>query len=78
MAKKIRLIDDTVETVGDAAIAPLTESPKGDTIGSAFSKDDVEKLMKTAEAIDWKLWELLKFTQKFEDVMLQSATSSQD
>ena len=65
MAKKIRLIDDTVETVGD-------------TIGSAFSKDDVEKLMKTAEAIDWKLWELLKFTQKFEDVMLQSATSSQD
>jgi|TARA_B110000977_G_scaffold110496_1_gene143658 hypothetical protein len=78
MAKKIRLIDDTVETVGDAAIAPLTESPKGDTIGSAFSKDDVEKLMKIAEAIDWKLWELLKFTQKFEDVMLQSATSSQD
>ena len=37
MAKKIRLIDDTVETVGDAAIAPLTESPKGDTIGSALA-----------------------------------------
>ena len=78
MAKKIRLIDDTVETVGDAAIAPLTESPKGDTIGSAFSKDDVEKLMKIAEAIDWKLWELLKFARKYEEANLTETLPSQD
>ena len=75
MAKKIRLIGDAQDDVENTS---LTEAPKGDTINSGFTRDEIDQIMKTAEAIDWKLWELLKFTQKFEDVMLQSATSSQD
>ena len=75
MAKKIRLIGDAQDDVENTS---LTEAPKGDTINSGFTRDEIDQIMKTAEAIDWKLWELLKFTQKYEDVMLQSATSSQD
>lgn len=53
MAKKIRLIDDDSETATtDAA-----------TSASNFSAEDVEKLLKFAEAIDWKLWELLKLAR---------------
>jgi hypothetical protein len=54
MAKKIRLIDeDSAETTTEA-----TASGTG-----AFTADDVEKLMKFAEQIDWKLWELLKLAR---------------
>lgn len=62
MAKKIRLIDDAANNDS----LSLTEAPKGDMIGTAFTKEDAASLMKLAEAIDWKLWELLKFTRKFE------------
>jgi len=56
MAKKIRLIEDEVTTTVDA-----TEEASA-TVGS-FSAEEVKTLMKLAEAIDWKLWELLKFTR---------------
>ena len=62
MAKKIRLIDDAANNDS----LSLTEAPKGDMIGTAFTKEDAASLMKLAEAIDWKLWELLKLTRKFE------------
>lgn len=52
MTKKIRLIDD--ETTTNEA---TTEG------GSAFTAEDVEKLLKFAEQIDWKLWELLKLAR---------------
>jgi hypothetical protein len=64
MAKKIRLIDDAANNDSSS----LTETPKGDIIGTAFTKEDAATLMKLAEAIDWKLWELLKFARKFEEV----------
>ena len=51
MAKKIRLIDDETTEVAEA------------TGASAFTAEDVEKLMKFAEQIDWKLWELLKLAR---------------
>lgn len=54
MTKKIRLIDEEA-TTSDAEAA---------TGGSAvFSAEDVERLMKYAEQIDWKLWELLKIAR---------------
>jgi hypothetical protein len=62
MAKKIRLIDD----VENNDSLSLTEAPKGDMIDTAFTKEDAATLMKLAEAIAWKLRELLKFTRKFE------------
>ncbi len=51
MAKKIRLIDDGTET----------------ETGSVFTAEDVKQLMKFAEAIDWKLWELLKLVRESKD-----------
>jgi len=52
MAKKIRLIDDeaTTETSAEASTAT----------SAAVSNIDGDKMMKYAEAIDWKLWEILK------------------
>ena len=54
MAKKIRLIDDPetedVETTGDSE--GLTSMEK-------------QKLLKTIEAIDWKLWEIYRIAQAF-------------
>ncbi len=49
MAKKIRLMDE-----------PETESLEATEVASP----DMEKLMKYAEAIDWKLWEILKLMRK--------------
>lgn len=48
MVKKVKLIDDTVVDVA-------TEQYNG-----SMSKDDVKSMMKFLEAIDWKLWEMLK------------------
>jgi hypothetical protein len=47
MAKKIRLIDDEEQEVANASAGEL-------------SNGQVDQLMKYAEAIDWKLWEILK------------------
>lgn len=54
MTKKIRLIDDEAGTETEA-----TEAVES-TGGAAFTKADAAVLMKYAEAIDWKLWEILK------------------
>ena len=48
MTKKIRLIDDELDT--EESVETVSET----------SEVDTEKLMKYAEAIDWKLWEILK------------------
>ena len=62
MAKKIRLIGDTQNDVkDDVKNTSLTETPTG------FTRDEIDQIMKTVEAIDWKLWELLKFTRKYEE-----------
>ena len=53
MVKKVRLLDETDAT---ATEAPAT-APAKNTI-------DAEKLMKFLEAIDWKLWEMLKLARK--------------
>lgn len=54
MAKKIRLIDD--------------ESPaaaESEAVGAIQIQGvDGEQLMKYVEAIDWKLWEILKLARK--------------
>jgi hypothetical protein len=63
MAKKIRLIDNVA---ADVEVAP-TEEGQVDNVASAFTKNDIATLMKLAEAIDWKLWELLKFARKLEE-----------
>ena len=49
MTKKIKLIDDT-------AINTMTDI---NTVGS-MTEEDVKAAMKYLEAIDWKLWEMLK------------------
>ncbi len=38
-----------------------------ETTDSAFTAEDVKQLMKFAEAIDWKLWELLKLVRESKD-----------
>lgn len=48
MTKKIRLIDDELDA--EESVEAVSET----------SEVDTEKLMKYAEAIDWKLWEILK------------------
>lgn len=51
MTKKIRLIDDDTTTVAD---------PSDNTTSNA----SVAELLKYAEAIDWKLWEILKILER--------------
>lgn len=59
MAKKIRLIDEEKD---------LTPGESDDNIGNAaINADQVKTLMKLAEAIDWKLWEMLKLMRKFDE-----------
>lgn len=50
MAKKIRLVDEP-------------ESKEGVT-ASQIDDATMDKFMKYAEAIDWKLWEILKILRK--------------
>ena len=54
MAKKIRLIDDETEQVTE------NDTVSTQPISNGLSAEQVEQLMKYAEAIDWKLWEILK------------------
>jgi hypothetical protein len=53
MPKKIRLMDDATATT--EAPAEATE-----TNASSVDKQTVDAVMKYLEAIDWKLWEMLK------------------
>lgn len=52
MAKKIRLIDEEATTEEATA-----------TAGGSFTPEQIQQLMKFAEQIDWKLWELLKLAR---------------
>ncbi len=54
MAKKIRLMDEP-----DKEEATATEVPSMEMNG-----ETIAQLMKYAEAIDWKLWEILKLMRK--------------
>jgi hypothetical protein len=59
MVKKVRLLDETEVRADEetpVVTAPLTDG----TI-------DAEKLMKYLEAIDWKLWEMLKLARKHDE-----------
>lgn len=58
MVKKVRLLDD-----GDEATTDDNETVETPTTSDL----DTEQLMKFLEAIDWKLWELLKIARKFDD-----------
>jgi len=62
MTKKIRLIDD-------APTASIPEATADEaTINAEVSQDmTVTQLMKYLEAIDWKLWEMLKIMKKKEE-----------
>jgi len=53
MVKKVRLLDEADATATESPAAPVGDN----TI-------DAEKLMKFLEAIDWKLWEMLKLARK--------------
>lgn len=55
MPKKIRLIDD-----GEGTVTEATETTTTTAEGGSLSAEQVTQLMKYAEAIDWKLWEILK------------------
>ena len=58
MTKKIRLIDEEATTADSATVGGAA---------AAFTAEDVERLMKYAEQIDWKLWELLKIARSMSD-----------
>lgn len=55
MVKKVRLLDEEDTNVTEEATTAST---------STASNLDTEKLMKFLEAIDWKLWEMLKLARK--------------
>mgnify|MGYP001199480032 FL=1 len=59
MTKKIRLTEDE-PTVEEVTLEPTTAPAGADDIV-------VRQLMKYLEAIDWKLWELLKIQKKLAD-----------
>ena len=54
MAKKIRLIDD-----------PETEDVETTDDSVGLTSMEKQKLLKTIEAIDWKLWEIYRIAQAF-------------
>lgn len=54
MAKKIRLVD------GEPVEEKAEIDPSVPVSGDLFTPEQVEQLMKYAEAMDWKLWEILK------------------
>lgn len=57
MAKKIRLIDEQTEEVQDGDTITTQAAP---VMAGGLNPEQVEQMMKYAEAIDWKLWEILK------------------
>lgn len=63
MTKKIRLLDEP-ETQTEEVATMNNESSEALTGPAVFTAQDVEVLMKYVEAIDWKLWELLKLQRE--------------
>ena len=47
-------------------------------IDKTISDFPTEEFMKTLEAIDWKLWEILKILQKFDDEEGEEKEESDD
>lgn len=62
MATKIRLSGD--EPAVTTASGAVTTAETSATSAPALSSAQTEQLMKYAEAIDWKLWEILKLLRK--------------
>ena len=62
MATKIRLSGDDTAPVVTTTEAPAAESTAA--TGTALTPAQVEQLMKYVEAVDWKLWEILKLMRK--------------
>ena len=66
MTKKIRLMDEsTVST--DAAKVEITDVKHT----NAVNELTIKQLMKYLEAIDWKLWEMLKIMKAEQDDNLE-------
>lgn len=63
MATKIRLSGDE-PAVTTASGAVTTAETSATSAAPALSSAQTEQLMKYAEAIDWKLWEILKLLRK--------------
>lgn len=55
MTKKIRLIDEGVISDTENNETPTTNAPSAST-----ETVQIAQMLKYAEAIDWKLWEILK------------------
>lgn len=59
MATKIRLSGDDA-----APVVENTTTVESPAVGTALTPAQVEQLMKYVEAMDWKLWEILKIMRK--------------
>jgi hypothetical protein len=67
MVKKIRLIDEETETSIDTSTeTSIDTSTETSAVGGSFTQAEKEKLLEFAEAIDWKLWEILKILKEQE------------
>ncbi len=56
MTKKIRLMDEEAKTSEPGTVSPAEAPVDGAVADDVYKK----QLMKYLEAIDWKLWEMLK------------------
>ena len=65
----------TKKTMKDIDIEISDKDTKIDTEQTDFP---VKEFMKTFEAIDWKLWEILKILQKFDDEEDEEKKESDD
>jgi hypothetical protein len=59
MTKKIRLLDEEATESTETGTTATAASAEPKTSGTMDSQT-IEQFMKYAEAIDWKLWEILK------------------
>lgn len=66
MTKKIRLMDDEAK-VEDKSAEEVTLEPTQPPADIDANDIVVRQLMKYLEAIDWKLWEILKIQKKLLD-----------
>ena len=59
MTKKIRLLDEEATESTETGTTAKAASAEPKTSGT-MDAQTIEQFMKYAEAIDWKLWEILK------------------
>mgnify|MGYP001256046281 FL=1 len=60
MTKKIRLIDEEDKTESTETGTTTTAASAEPKTSGTMDAQTIEQFMKYAEAIDWKLWEILK------------------